>query len=106
MAFAPFGNDGTFPHGAVRDLIEEIASTKLEHGIEIQTFNNRGVTTRAIAAGGGQERAIAERYSDYAKRVGDRHPRTAAMLRRMADSYLSDARRQDLNAELEQDLWR
>lgn len=106
LSFAPFGGDGAFPHEAVRDLIEEVANLKLEHAIEVQTFNNRGVTTRAIAAGGGQERAIAERYSDYSKKAGDRHPRTAAMLRRMADSYLSDARKEDLSAELEQDLWR
>jgi len=43
---------------------------------------------------------------NYAKKVGDQHLRTAAMLRRLANNYLSHARREDLNAELEQDLWR
>jgi hypothetical protein len=106
LAFAPYGSDGAFPHEAVRDLIEEFANPKIENGIEIQIFNNRGVVSRAMAEGGGQERAIADRYLNYAKKVGDQHPRTAAMLRRIADNYLSHARREDLSAELEQDLWR
>ena len=106
LAFAPYGSDGAFPHEVIRDLIEEIANPDLEHGIEVQTFNNRGVVMKAMAEGGGQERAIADRYLDYAKKVGDQYPRTAAMLRRLADNYLSHARREDLNAELEQDLWR
>ena len=106
LAFAPYGSDGAFPHKAVRDLIEEISSPNIEQGLETQIFNNRGVVTKAIAEGGGQERAIADRYSNYAKKVGDQYPRTAAMLRRLADNYLSQARREDLNAELEQDLWR
>jgi hypothetical protein len=32
--------------------------------------------------------------------VGDTHPRTAAMLRRIADGYDSDAHREDIRAEL------
>lgn len=106
LAFAPYGSDGAFPHEAVRDLIEELSSPEIERGIEIQIFNNRGVVTRALAEGGGQERQIAERYGDYARKVGDRHPRTGAMLRRIADDYYSHARREDISAELEQDLWR
>jgi hypothetical protein len=106
LAFAPYGSDGAFPHEAVRDLLEEVSSPKIEQGLQTQIFNNRGVVMRAIAEGGGQERAIADRYLDYAKKIGDQHPRTAAMLRRLSDNYLSDARREDLTAELEQDLWR
>lgn len=106
LAFAPFGSDGVFPHEAVRDLIEELASPEIERGIEIQIFNNRGVVTRAMAEGGGQERQIAQRYSDYSKKIGDRHPRTAAMLRRVAEDYYSHAQREDITAELEEDLWR
>ena len=106
LAFARYGSDGAFPHEAVRDLIEELANKNLERNLETQIFNNRGVTTRAIAEGGGQEKAIAERYLDYANKVGEKHPRTSAMLRRIANSYTSHARREDLSAELEQDLWR
>lgn len=105
LAFAPYGCDGAFPHESVRDVIEELANSDLERNLEIQIFNNRGVTMRAIAEGGGQEKAIAETYLNYAKTVGHKHPRTAAMLRRIADNYTSHARREDLNAELEQDLW-
>jgi len=58
-----------------------------------------------MAEGSGQERAIADRYLNYARKVGDQHPRTP-VLRRLADNYLSHARKEGLNAELEQDLWR
>lgn len=106
LAFAPFGSDGAFPHEAVRDVIEELVSPEIERGIEIQIFNNRGVVTRAIAEGGIQERQIAEKYSGFATKVCPRHPRTAAMLRRMAEDYSFHAQREDISAELEQDLWR
>jgi hypothetical protein len=106
LAFAPYGSDGAFPLETVRDLIEELANKSLERNLEVQIFNNRGVTTKAMAEGGGQEKAIADRYLGYAKIVGEKHPRTSAMLRRIADNYFSHARREDLSAELEQDLWK
>jgi hypothetical protein len=106
LAFAPFGSDGAYPHEAVRELIEELASPQIERGIEVQIFNNRGVVTRAIAEGGGQERQIAQRYMDYSKKVGGLYPRTSAMLRRIAEDYGSHAQREDITAELEEDLWR
>ncbi|MEK6337497.1 MAG: hypothetical protein AABM67_21450 [Acidobacteriota bacterium] len=106
LAFAPFGSDGAYPHEAVRALIEELDSRQIERGIEVQIFNNRGVTTRAIAEGGAQERQIAERYRNYSRTVGGRYPRTSAMLRRIAENYDGDAKREDLSAELEEDLWR
>lgn len=90
----------------VRDLIEEPASEELERGIEIGVYNSRGVFMKAQTEGGLQERQLAERYQGYANQVGDRWHRTAAMLRRIAQSYVSDARREDVNAGLTGDLWR
>lgn len=98
--------DGAWPHAVVRDLIEELASEELERGIEIGVYNSRGVFMKSQTEGGLQERQLAERYEGYANQVGDRWHRTAAMLRRIARSYISDARREDVNAELTEDLWR
>jgi alpha-L-fucosidase len=98
--------DGAWPHIAVRDLIEELRSEQLEGGLKIGVYNSRGVFMKSPTAGGEQERQIAERYQGYANQVSDRWPRTAAMLRRIARSYISDARREDINAELTEDLWR
>jgi hypothetical protein len=49
---------------------------------------------------------LSERYKGYADVLNDEWPRTAAMLRRIADRYASDARREDVEAELREDFWR
>ena len=41
----------------------------------------------------------------YAGTLSDRWPRTSALLRRVAQGYESEARREDLEAELREDLW-
>lgn len=98
--------DGVWPPVPVRDLIERLASTALERGIAIATSNSRGVTMREPTAGGDQERALAARYRDHAERVAHRWPRTAAMLRMIADGFEADARREDIDAEYTEDTWR
>jgi hypothetical protein len=49
---------------------------------------------------------LAERYKGYADALNEGWPRTAAILRRVSDAYASDARREDIRAELREDLWR
>jgi hypothetical protein len=90
----------------VRDLLEEVTSEDLEQGIYKGTFNSRGWISRALGEGGAQERELAERYHTYARLLNDRWPRTAGLMRQIAEAYVSDARREDTEAELEEDLWR
>ncbi len=106
LVYTPPDPDGAWPHAAVRDVIEQLKSEELERGIESSVYNSRGVFMKSLTEGGGQERQLAERYQGYANQVGDRWPRTGAMLRRVAARYISDARREDVNAELTEDLWR
>lgn len=106
LVYTPPDPDGAWPHAAVRDVIEELGSEEMERGIEIGVYNSRGVVMRALTEGGLQERQLVERYQGFANQVSGRWPRTAAMLRRIARRYTSDARRQDINAELTEDLWR
>jgi hypothetical protein len=49
---------------------------------------------------------LSEEYSGYADALNDRWPRTAAMLRRITDVYVSEARRENVEAKLREDLWR
>jgi hypothetical protein len=100
------GADGAWPHPAVRDVIEEVGSADLERGIEVGVYNGRGVVTKHPLEGGMQEHQLAERYAGFAPAVADRWPRTAAMLRRLAEGYRVDARREDQEAELREDLGR
>lgn len=99
LAASPSDEDGAWPGEAVRDLIEELASEHLESGFATAVFNRRGITTRAPDEGGAQEMDLVRRYRSEAERFADRWPRTAALLRKLADSYEHDARREDGRAE-------
>jgi hypothetical protein len=106
LRYSPSDPDGAWPATPVRELIETFASKELERGIVTEVLNSRGITWRGVTAGGAQERALEEQYRGYAGAVGDRWPRTAAMLRRIAETYGREARREDASAELREDLWR
>jgi hypothetical protein len=101
LAHAPAGADGIWPIEPVRDLIENLANRDIEAAIEVGLLNNRGVTSRAPKGGGAQERDLAREYRDNASAVAS-WPRTAALLRRMAESYDQEGRRWDLRTDLEE----
>ncbi len=101
LAYAPTSPDGIWPDIAVREIIEEVASKQMERAIGVGIFNKRGVWTKSIGEGGIQERQLVETYKNYAIAVVDTHPRTAAMLRSIADRYKLDAHEEDIRAELE-----
>jgi hypothetical protein len=67
-------------------------------------YNNRGVVSRSIGEGGAQEREISERYLDYARKLSDNWPRVARLMKKIADGYKLDARREDKRSELDEDL--
>jgi len=100
---SPHDDDGAWPHPAVRDVIENAESTELERAFELGVYNGRGVVTRAWNEGGAQETALADRYQSFARTIADRSPRTATLLRRIADGYRAEARRRDEEAELRED---
>ena len=106
IASTPSDPDGAWPHSVIRDLVEELSSQDIERGIEVAIYNRRGAFMKSLTEGGIQERQLAERYADYARKVSDRWPRTTAVLRSISDTYSSEARREDVNAELTEDLWR
>lgn len=104
LSGSPSDADGTWPHVAVRDVIEEVASRELELGLELAVYDSRGVVTKHPFEGGAQERQLVERYASSASAISDRWPCTAAMLRRITDQYRAEARREDQEAELREDL--
>lgn len=104
LSRVPNGNDGAWPHPAVRELIESLRSERIERGISTGMFNRRGVVSRDPLAGGDLERGIEKRYETDAAKVGAESPRSAAMLRRMASGYRRDAEREDVDATLLHDL--
>ncbi len=104
LIHVPPGPDAQWPHPAVCGIIEKAASKELERGFDMGMFNGRGVVTKRLTDGGTDERATAERYARSATAVAVRFPRTAAMLRSMADTYGRMAAKEDADANLRQDL--
>ncbi len=104
LSGSPIGEDGAWPHPAVRDVIERAASDDLERGISVGVLNGRGIVSKALYEGGAQERALAEKYDGFAATVKDKWPRTAALLRRLADGYRSEAAREDERATRDEEM--
>lgn len=92
------GRDGAWPAEPVRDVIEEIGSSDLDTGLRIGRYNARGVTSRGPYAGGDQERDLSEQYAGWASQVKDKWPRTARVLKQLADEYEREARLEDARA--------
>ena len=103
FAHAPAGEDGIWPPEPIRDLLELIGSQELENGVILGRFNSRGVTTRGAYEGGKQERELAATYRAWGQAVKSKSPRTARILRALADDYDRDARRHDVQADIDAD---
>ncbi len=98
------GNE-VWPPKAIRALLEHLHSEEVERGIELAVYNARGVTWRSLTDGGAQERKLMEQYHTQAQALQARWPRTADMLRRLAQSYEEEARMHDREADLRQNGW-
>lgn len=104
LSGSPSDADGTWPCKAVRAIIEEVKSEDIGAGFTLGVYNGRGVVTRSIREGGAQEHALADQYDGYAAAVAQSAPRTAALLRSLVDTYRAEARREDDQVALEEDL--
>ena len=100
LAYAPQEEDGSWPCASVRDVLEEVGTDEILHGFQIGIFNKRGMYCKSPTEGGAKERALAEKYRMYAKASEVEWPGVAASLRRVAEKYEEDARREDAEVEL------
>lgn len=99
LAKEPEKEGGAWPSIPVRDVIDEIDSEDLAHGFEIGIRNKRGVYSKGHGEGGLQERLLAEKYENFARRWEMEWPITAASLRRVARIYEDEAKREDERAK-------
>jgi hypothetical protein len=100
LSNSPPGNDGIWPHEAVRDLIEELKNPVLEDAFKTGKWNLRGATTRLTFDGGKQERDLAKKYHDYAEKLTLQWPRTSEILRCLERSYEHGADIEDWDVDL------
>jgi hypothetical protein len=103
LAHSPVGEDGEWPHEAVRDVIDRCASPDLDRGLVVGVHNRRGANPRLLGKGGDQERDRAATYRRHADCLADYWPRTARVLRSISEGFLSDARREDIRADVEEE---
>ena len=104
LSASPHDPDGTWPCAAIREVIDDLASTDLEKGFWMGVHNSRGLVTKDPSAGGASERALGERYDGFAVAVRAGYPRTARLLRRIADSYRHEASMEDFQSEMVEEL--
>ena len=95
LAREPGNSDDEWPGIPVRDVIDEIDSDDLVRGFEIGIYNKRGVYSGNRHGGGLQERALAEKFNNFASQCETDWPETAASLRRVAKHYEDEAKRED-----------
>ena len=88
FAYSPIGEDGYYPHEAVRDAIQEYGDQSLENEYVISVFNQRGVFS---PTGGVAERELAKKYKKNADAVRVRHSKVASIYDRLSERYLYDA---------------
>jgi hypothetical protein len=103
LRWGPGEDDGIWPVPAVCNALEDLNSEVVDNHFHMEVYNSRGVTSRGPHEGGGQERALAEKYDGYAEQVESKWPRAASILRGLADTYRSEAERMDRWAERDQD---
>ena len=96
------GKDGVWPCEGLRDVMEAELSNDMAEGFRIGKLNIRGVFVRG--EGGTQERELAAQFNGWASTLNFTHPKVASELRKLRDSYLRDAKREDSHAELSRHL--
>ncbi len=106
LSRSPTGDDDVWPARPVREVIERVATEPLDSGIVVGRLNSRGVTRRGLTDGGDQERALVSQYLGWAHALASRWPRTASVVRKIAESYAAQARREDVRSTLREDSWR
>lgn len=108
LARSPAGDDGIWPHEAVRDLLESLGGIgDIRQGFVIGRQNQRGGFSKAIGEGGRQERSIAASYREAGDALRVRWPVVANFLREIADAYARDADHEDQRGARDKDafLW-
>lgn len=106
LAYSPADEDGTWPAKAVRDFLEAHGSKKVLSGLSMGAYNKRGVTSRGMTEGGTQEYKLAERYAKWADATKAQWPKTARVLRDLADGYRSEGQQNDEEAQRVQEGFR
>lgn len=98
FAKAPGGENGIWPCQEICEVMDEIASPEIGRGFYIGVRNSRGVHWRG--PGGEQERELAAKYRTWAERLHFEYPYVGVILEDIAESYDSEAKWHDSEANI------
>ncbi|MCW2292389.1 addiction module HigA family antidote [Pseudomonas sp. BIGb0408] len=104
LAKSPADPDGLWPCGAVRQVLEVLASKAIAKGMVLGVRNGRGVHWRGD--GGDQERGLASKYRNWAYQVRSSYPFVARLLESIAEQYDYEAEAEDTDAQVRRRLRR
>jgi hypothetical protein len=105
LARSPADLDNLWPQVTIRNVIERLNNRLIEEQIEIGVLNARGETLRNLDEGGRQERDLATKFKTLSDGFIAQWPRTAAILRSIAESYEHRAKREDIDSDLNDLRW-
>ncbi len=91
----------SYPQPILGEMVEELKSDSVDEHIRMRIFNSRGLTTRAFAEGGDQERSLVELFSGYRDKVKFKYPRLAKIFNNLIQEYERFAHHEDCVAQLE-----
>ena len=91
----------SYPQDIFGEIVEGLKSDSVDEHIQMRIFNSRGVTTRAFAEGGDQERELVALFKIYRDKVKFKYPRLAKIFTKMMDRYEYYSNREDCVAQLE-----
>ncbi len=91
FSHSPMGTDGVWPAECVRNQFERPHSSTLENEFVTRLYNQRGVHTVTY---GKDEDNLASQYFSYAEKLQLLYPNTAEILRRIGETYRSEAKRE------------
>lgn len=91
----------SYPQAILGEIIEELKSDSVDEHIRIRILNSRGVTMRAFAEGGNQERSLAALFKSYRDKVKFKYPRLAKIFTLLMQEYEREANCEDCVAQLE-----
>jgi hypothetical protein len=95
------GKDGIWPCEEVRKVMEECGTAEFATGFQVGVYNARGVHARGD--GGGQERALAEKYRNWARQLAFEYPYVASVVEGVAQRYDQEAEMWDSESAVRED---
>lgn len=90
------GIDGVWPCEEVRKVLEECGTADMATGVRVGIYNSRGVHCRG--EGGAQERALAEKYRSWSRKLAYEYPYVAGVVEEIAVTYDREAVMEDSEA--------